>query len=635
MTATNKWDADLREGLNGSSPRDNRFTIPYAVRTEEAVGNERGGAGATRSAALLTGVADAGSCPKESYEARVKPEGRLLSPCSHGSGGYATVSRQGAVDTYILEGMAKRSSPVRARQWEAKGSGGDRGWKARRHCTAGQRHTERGKESIKPTPGYPTLAPHENPGGGCWEGLWKGSATAQISRRLSAGRSAGHAVSCRYDPLPEDVMIVPVRGNTHWWLGAGETVAHKRESRRGNGEMEEGGARGIPQVGRAGHKRQSRPSGVGRAHRHRVGWVGQPTVVMDEMWGRAPQRQETRRAGWTAQRRGHGARAMGQAESGARPPGRCFISENGRSPRTTPRSDGRARGTISADGVARTDADACTCSATERGCHLADSPPGGAIVAEASLGRVGHSPLGQQGRRAVRGGRAIGDLGEPTRAQIGRAKLAGVPATLLMVWHGVSGGVGGQWQALSPGGGECGTRALGLWRGACAPRRTPRASSRRGRNESPVRAMRLRRGELRVVVLDERLAQSLAAMSLAPGAQAAGRGRQFHRSGEDWRERHCERVGVERRGERAYVEKPDVNSKKEINGLASRGFTAHDLEPPVRLRACAWPYDPWARYDPPTPHVSSANRSGLSGGLTPWAVCGGARACDVSGSGEK
>jgi hypothetical protein len=54
----------------------------------------------------------------------------------------------------------------------------------------------------------------------------------------------------------------------------------------------------------------------------------------------------------------------------------------------------------------------------------------------------------------------------------------------------------------------------------------------RGRNELPVRAVLLRRGELRVVVLDERIAQSLTRMSLALGPQAAGRGRQLHRSSE-------------------------------------------------------------------------------------------------------
>ncbi|KAJ7859832.1 hypothetical protein B0H14DRAFT_3135077 [Mycena olivaceomarginata] len=386
----------------------------------------------------------------------------------------------------------------------------------------------------KPTPGYPTLAPHEM------------RATQSIADNplpedtINGGGALAklRVPRAKMEWRNENVKIVPVRGNMHWWLGAGETVAHKQESRWGNGEMEEGGARGIPQVGRAGHKRQSRRSGVGRPHRHRVGWLGQPTVVMDEMWGRAPQRRETRRAGWTAQRRGHGARAMGQAESGARPLGRCFISENGRSPRTTPRSDGRACGTI---------------SASERGCHVVDSvdgPPGGAIVAEASLGRVGHSPLGQQGRRAVQGGRAIGDLGEPTRAQIGRAKLAGGGGVDVLRgrWYRsrrepkcpshVVDGVARRkrWRRRPVAGVESGRQrvrdqALGLWRGACAPRRTPRALSRRGRNES-VRAMRLCRGELRIVVLDERLAQSLAAMSLAPGAQAAGRGRQFHRSGE-------------------------------------------------------------------------------------------------------
>ncbi|KAJ7848950.1 hypothetical protein B0H14DRAFT_2582738 [Mycena olivaceomarginata] len=34
-----------------------------------------------------------------------------------------------------------------------------------------------------------------------------------------------------------------------------------------------------------------------------------------------------------------------------------------------------------------------------------------------------------------------------------------------MAWHGVNGGVGGQWRALSPGVGECGARVLGLWQG--------------------------------------------------------------------------------------------------------------------------------------------------------------------------
>ncbi|KAJ7843754.1 hypothetical protein B0H14DRAFT_2585530 [Mycena olivaceomarginata] len=47
-----------------------------------------------------------------------------------------------------------------------------------------------------------------------------------------------------------------------------------------------------------------------------------------------------------------------------------------------------------------------------------------------------------------------------------------------------------------------------------------------------VRTARLRRGELRVGVLDECIAQSLAGTSLAPGARAAGRRRQLHRSGE-------------------------------------------------------------------------------------------------------
>jgi hypothetical protein len=76
---------------------------------------------------------------------------------------------------------------------------------------------------------------------------------------------------------------------------------------------------------------------------------------------------------------------------------------------------------------------------------------------------------------------------------------------------------------LSPGVNECGTRVLILWQGVCAPRRTPRASSRQGQNKSPVRAVHLRRGELRIVVVDERIAQRLAGTSLALEAQAAGR----------------------------------------------------------------------------------------------------------------
>ncbi|KAJ7797449.1 hypothetical protein B0H14DRAFT_3157474 [Mycena olivaceomarginata] len=156
-----------------------------------------------------------------------------------------------------------------------------------------------------------------DPRGGCWEGLWKGSATARVrrgstpwieasghsgamSRHLPSNdsvathggraalarartdfalterrRSAGHAVICRYDPLPEDVMV-----------GAAEQVldAHVSASRSSTAQIRQFIDVKRPRLDAEHRKRLCRES---RRHRGACMWAIWPLTL------------DARREAWT------------------------------------------------------------------------------------------------------------------------------------------------------------------------------------------------------------------------------------------------------------------------------------------------------------------------------------------------